>query len=227
MGLGALTVQRWDPAYAANGWTLYGAELTLDMGYPFGSMFYRNDADGRVLRVGVKWHPPVQQLEFPALHPSKPELTSDCTAEEVAGVVLDARSRIGTLVAVNAQIGSFVATDESENAILDASGLGLERLAEDDPRLADRDAARPSSPVRVALMGDRQWVQDIRREQTILSLPFGLGWTVDITQTLVALEAAGCPLVWRRSTGSGSRTAGPGSCPPEPDRDDQRRRRPG
>ncbi|QKS13209.1 hypothetical protein [Curtobacterium sp. csp3] len=136
MGVGALTVERWNPACAAAGWTLYGADLTLDMGHPFGSMFYRNDEDGRVLRVGVKWHPPVQRLEFPALHPSKPELTSDCTAEEVAAVVLDARSRIGTLVAVNAQIGSFVATEESENAILDASGLGLERLAEDDPRFA-------------------------------------------------------------------------------------------
>lgn len=136
MGIGALPVQRWDPSYAADGWTLYGADLTLDMGHPFGSMFYRNDTDGRVLRIGVKWHPPVQQLEFPALHPSKPELTSDCTAEEVAAVVLDARSRIGTLVAINAQIGSFVATEESENTILDASGLGLERLSEDDPRLA-------------------------------------------------------------------------------------------
>ena len=136
MGLGALTVQRWDPAYAAKGWTLYGADLTLDMGHPFGSMFYRNDTDGRVLRIGVKWHPPVQQLEFPALYPSKPERTSDCTDDEVAAVVLDARSRIGTLVAINAQIGSFVATEESENAILEASGLGLERLSEDDPRLA-------------------------------------------------------------------------------------------
>lgn len=139
MGLGALVVQRWDQSYAALGWTLYGADLTLDMGHPFGSMFYRNDDDGRVLRVGVKWHPPVQQLEFPALHPSKPELTSDTTDEEVAAVVLDARSRIGMLVAVNAQIGSFVATEESENAILNASGLGLERLSEDDPRLAGRD----------------------------------------------------------------------------------------
>ncbi len=139
MGIGALTVQRWDPAYAADGWTLYGADLTLDQGHPFGSMFYRNDTDDRVLRIGVKWHPPVQQLEFPALHPSRPEHTSDCTDEEVAAVVLDARSRIGTLVAVNAQIGSFVATTESEDAILDASGLGLERLSEDDPRLA-RDA---------------------------------------------------------------------------------------
>jgi hypothetical protein len=136
MGIGALPVQRWDPSYAAAGWTLYGADLTLDQGHPFGSMFYRNDTDDRVLRIGVKWHSPVQQLEFPALHPSKPELTSDCTDEEVAAVVLDARSRIGTLVAVNAQIGSFVATTESEDAILDASGLGLERLSEDDPRLA-------------------------------------------------------------------------------------------
>jgi len=146
MGVGALTVQRWDPAFAAAGWTLHGADLTLDVGHPFGSMFYRNDADGRVLRIGVKWHPPVQQLEFPALHPTKPELTSDCTAEEVAAVVLDARSRIGTLVAVNAQIGSFVATEESENAILDASGLGLERLSEDDPRLAGRDSSQPPRP---------------------------------------------------------------------------------
>jgi len=143
MGVGALTVQRWDPAYAAAGWTLYGADLTLDMGHPFGSLFYRHDTDARVVRVGVKWHEPAQQLEFPALHPSKPELTSDCTTDEVATVVLDARSRIGTLVAVNAQIGSFVATEESEDAILEASGLGLERLSEDDPRLAGRDAPRP------------------------------------------------------------------------------------
>lgn len=146
MGLGALTVPRWDSTYAADGWTLHGADLTLDMGHPFGSMFYRNDADGRMLRIGVKWHPPVQRLEFPALHPSKPELTSDCTDEEVAAVMLDARSRIGTLVAVNAQIGSFVATSESEDAILDASGLGLERLSEDDPRLAGRQPPRPSDP---------------------------------------------------------------------------------
>jgi hypothetical protein len=146
MGLGALTIQRWNPSYAASGWTLYGADLTLDQGHPFGSMFYRNDTDDRVLRVGVKWHPPVQQLEFPALHPSRPELTSDCSEEEVAAVVLDARSRIGTLVAVNAQIGSFVATEEAENAILDASGLGLERLSEDDTRLAGRGSSRPSGP---------------------------------------------------------------------------------
>jgi hypothetical protein len=144
MGIGALTVQRWDPSHAAAGWTLYGADLTLDMGHPFGSMFYRNDEDGRVLRIGVKWRPPVQQLEFPALHPSKPELTADSSAEEVAAVVLDARSRIGTLVAVNAHIGSFVATEESENAILDASGLGLERLSEDDPRLTGRQSGRSS-----------------------------------------------------------------------------------
>ena len=42
-------------------------------------------------------------------------------------------------------------------------------------------------------MSDRQWVQDIRHNQTILSLPFGLGWTIDITQTLIALAAAGMP----------------------------------
>jgi hypothetical protein len=139
LGVGGLLVEEWDATYAAQGWTLYGADLTLNMGHPFGSMFYRNDIDGRVLRVGVKWHPPLQQLEFPALHPSKPELSSDCTDDEVAAVTLDARSRIGTLVAVNAEIGSFVATEESENAILEASGLGLERLSEDDPRAVDRD----------------------------------------------------------------------------------------
>lgn len=42
-------------------------------------------------------------------------------------------------------------------------------------------------------MTGRQWVQDIRQQQTILSLPFGLGWTIDITQTLTALTAAGMP----------------------------------
>jgi hypothetical protein len=42
-------------------------------------------------------------------------------------------------------------------------------------------------------MGDRKWLQDIRQQQTFLSLPFGLGWTIDITQTLTALAAAGMP----------------------------------
>lgn len=43
------------------------------------------------------------------------------------------------------------------------------------------------------LMSDRKWVQDIRQQQRILSLPFGLGWTIDITQTLTTLAAAGMP----------------------------------
>ncbi|OIH92405.1 hypothetical protein BIU90_10960 [Curtobacterium sp. MCBA15_001] len=36
-------------------------------------------------------------------------------------------------------------------------------------------------------------MQNIRHEQAILSLPFGLGYTIDITQTLTALAAAGMP----------------------------------
>ncbi|MBT1618093.1 hypothetical protein KK090_02370 [Curtobacterium flaccumfaciens pv. poinsettiae] len=42
-------------------------------------------------------------------------------------------------------------------------------------------------------MSDRLWVQDVRQRQTVMSLPFGLGWTIDITQTLTALAAAGMP----------------------------------
>ncbi|MDR6170440.1 hypothetical protein [Curtobacterium sp. SORGH_AS_0776] len=42
-------------------------------------------------------------------------------------------------------------------------------------------------------MAGRQWVQNIRQQQTILPLPFGLGWTIDITDTLAALAAAGMP----------------------------------
>lgn len=45
----------------------------------------------------------------------------------------------------------------------------------------------------VLLVSDRAWVQRIRREQSILSLPFGLGRTIDITQTLTAIAAAGMP----------------------------------
>lgn len=138
MGVGSLIVQRWNPGDAAAGWTLYRAELTLEMGLPFGALFYRNDGDSRLLRIGVKWHPPAQELQFPALDPSKPELTRDCTSEEIAAVVLDARSRIGALVAANAMIGSFVATRESETAILEASGFGLERLPDPDAEDPDR-----------------------------------------------------------------------------------------
>lgn len=115
-GIGAVTVRRWDPAYAADGWTLDGADLTLDMGHPFGALFCRNSADGRVLRIGVRWDPRVQQLTFVGLNPSKPEPNSDCNEGDNA-VMLNAGSRIRTLVAVNAEIGSFVATKESGNAI--------------------------------------------------------------------------------------------------------------
>ncbi|MDK8172403.1 hypothetical protein QP735_07640 [Curtobacterium citreum] len=36
-------------------------------------------------------------------------------------------------------------------------------------------------------------MQDVRHDQWILSLPIGLGYTIDITQTLTALAAAGLP----------------------------------
>ncbi|MFJ4221854.1 hypothetical protein [Curtobacterium luteum] len=42
-------------------------------------------------------------------------------------------------------------------------------------------------------MSDRHWVRDVRQRQEVLSLPFGLGYTIDITQTLTALAAAGMP----------------------------------
>lgn len=43
------------------------------------------------------------------------------------------------------------------------------------------------------LMPERQWVQNVRQQQSTLSLPFGLGHTIDITQTLTALAAASMP----------------------------------
>lgn len=42
-------------------------------------------------------------------------------------------------------------------------------------------------------MVDRDWMEQIRQQQHILRLPFGLSWTIAITDVLIALAAAGLP----------------------------------
>jgi hypothetical protein len=128
-GAGIMTVQKWDSTKRARGWTLTSANFTLDRGRPFGAMWYRHDDDQRIARVGVRWNHDVEQLEALCLHPNEARLADDVDNLEAAALERDARSRVGTLVASNAQIGSFISSArESENAILAASGLGLKRL---------------------------------------------------------------------------------------------------
>ena len=127
MGTGVVTVLKWDDTKRARGWTLTGADLMMDRGRPFGSLWYRHD-DSRYIRVGVHWNHDIEQLECLCLHPKKPQLPDDVDEFEASRLERDARSRIGTLMAVNAEIGSIVATRASEDAILAAAGLGLKRL---------------------------------------------------------------------------------------------------
>jgi len=72
-------------------------------------------------------------------------------------------------------------------------------------------------------MSDRQWVRTIRHEQSMLSLPFGLGYTIDITETLTALAAAG--LTARVETFDRLRFDHGASRHPGPDHHRHRRRR--
>ncbi|MEY9950578.1 hypothetical protein [Leifsonia sp. EB34] len=128
-GAGVLSVQKWDSTKAARGWTLTGADLTLDCGRPFGALYFRHNQDERIVRVGVRWNHDVEQLEALSLHPREPRLADNVNGSEAAALERDVRSRVGTLLTSNASIGSFVASSrESENALLAASGLGLKRL---------------------------------------------------------------------------------------------------
>lgn len=131
VGAGVLLVHRWDEKKKrARNWTLYGADLTMDFGHPFGTLWYRHNDDRRTIRIGVRWNTGIEMLECVQLHPTEPR-PADEPDDDADAVLLDARSRLGSVQAINAQIGVFAATRVSEDAILSAAGLGLRRIEDD------------------------------------------------------------------------------------------------
>lgn len=130
-GVGAILVHRWDEKHKrARNWALYGADLTMDFGHPFGTLWYRHNDDRRTIRIGVRWNTEIEMLECVHLHPTEPR-PADEPDDDADAVLLDARSRLGALQAIHAQVGVFASTRVSEDAILAAAGFGLRRIEDD------------------------------------------------------------------------------------------------
>jgi hypothetical protein len=129
-GFGMLPVPRWTGT-PASGWTLTSYSLELLDGRPFGSLFYRAN-DDRVLRVGVRWDDEEEQLDATALHETEPRVADNATEDELDNLERDARGRVGALLTINAAVGSFVASTEAEDLILDAAGLSRTDTGNDE-----------------------------------------------------------------------------------------------
>lgn len=128
---GHILVPRWRQSREASGWRLVGADLSLPGGIPYGSLWYRN-ATNRQIRIGVRWDAEREVPQCTYLHPTKGLPATDRDAFDVAAVELDAQARITALQAINAFLFAQIATRDTEDAILDAAGLGLVRI-DDDP----------------------------------------------------------------------------------------------
>lgn len=129
-----LTVRRWTGSPAA-GWTLMSYALELLDGRPFGSLLYRADDDARTVRVGVgvRWDHDEEQLDAVGLPGTEPRVADNATETELDDLERYARGRVGALLAINAAVGSFVASDEAEDLILDAAGLSRTDAGDDGP----------------------------------------------------------------------------------------------
>ncbi|WP_413602737.1 hypothetical protein [Curtobacterium sp. Curtsp57] len=131
-GSGWFKVPRWNATHEATGWELRGADIQLPGGRPWGSLWYVRRADGREVRVGVRWDVENEVVETLYLHRTKPESGKDRDEVDADRLELDAQARMTALQSINAFIGAQVLNLEGETAVLDAAGLGLKRLLDDD-----------------------------------------------------------------------------------------------
>jgi hypothetical protein len=131
-GSGWLKVPRWNASHGAAGWELRGADIQMPGGRPWGSLWYVRTADGRRVRVGVRWDVERETVECRYLHPTESTLGTDRDAVNADRLELDAQARLTALQSINAYIGAQILSRTGEDAVLEAAGLGLERI-DDDP----------------------------------------------------------------------------------------------
>jgi hypothetical protein len=121
-------VPRWNASHEAAGWDLRGADIQMPGGRPWRSLWYVRRADGREVRVGVRWDVEKEVVETRYLHPTKSEFGKDRDAVHADRLELDAQARMTALQSINAFIGAQVLNLDGETAVLDAAGLGLTRI---------------------------------------------------------------------------------------------------
>lgn len=97
-------------------------------GRPYGSLWYVRLNDGFQVRIGVRWDTTREVSQCTYLHPTKGEPATDRDHIDAEAIELDAQARITALQAINASLFTRIAPRNTEDAILDAAGLGLRRL---------------------------------------------------------------------------------------------------
>jgi len=127
-GTGWFKVPRWNTSHEAVGWELRGADIQMPGGRPWGSLWYVRRVDGREVRIGVRWDVEREVVETLYLHLTKAELGTDRDAVDADRLEIDAQARMTALQSINAFIGAQVLNLDGETAVLDAAGLGLERV---------------------------------------------------------------------------------------------------
>lgn len=108
----------------APGWSLAKVDVVLDSGRPFGSVTFQNNADGQLEQVAVHWDHVHEQLHCFVVNRA-------IVGGERKALELDARSRVGNLVAIYAEIGANASRfSDTRAAIETAARLAPEKHAE-------------------------------------------------------------------------------------------------
>ena len=133
---GAVVVPKWDQAHEVPGWVLTAAEIDMhQQSLLWGQLLYTREADGRLVRVGVRWNPQqfgleAECLDSPQLKPGPALPLTDTDAEgiDTDALELSTLQRAQRLVELNSFIGNLTADPTSQDVILQSAGLGLKRL---------------------------------------------------------------------------------------------------
>ncbi|RKR76309.1 hypothetical protein [Frondihabitans australicus] len=121
-------VPRWNASHKSTAHELLGADLQMPGGRPYGYLWYRHFTTGKNIRIGVRWNTNLESIECKYLHDQK--AVAGRNPEKVAAALAeaDAKARVSALMSLNALIGTQVLSTQMEDGILDAAGLGLQRI---------------------------------------------------------------------------------------------------
>lgn len=120
---GSMLVWSADRNRHARGWQFVSADLGMKNGRPLGAVFFDRVEGGERVGLSVRWDHVYDQLRCLVFE-------GECDAADRERLERDVRHRVGTWMAICAEIGSRVASSPvPQNAILEAAHLRSERPA--------------------------------------------------------------------------------------------------
>jgi hypothetical protein len=128
-----MRVPRWNSTHEAAGWKLHYADMSMPGGRPYGMLFYIRTTDKMEVRVGVRWDVHTEQPETACLMSKRNAPLRDREGNDADALELDARARVTAMMSIFSLIGATIATTATEDVVLEAAGLGLPRIYEDEP----------------------------------------------------------------------------------------------